>query len=608
VSADAPSGAPASAEAGSALVGTVLAGRYRILSKLGEGAMGAVYLGEHLRIGRRDAIKVLRESLEGDAEALARFSRGTRNVSLIQHPNVCTVYDFGDTDDGRRYLAMEYVPGETLQDLLRREGRLPPARAQAIFAQVAGALQAAHEAGIVHRDLKPGNVMVSPGRGGADAVKVVDFDIAKGSSDGEAGDVTRLGFVIGTPEYMSPEQLLGMTLDGRSDVYSLGIMLFRMLAGALPFRAADTQELMVQRLTGSPLRLDEVLPGLAVPAALQAALDRALQRRAEDRFDTAAAFADAVAAALAVLAAAGSPASAAFAPAAAPAEVDPHTRGGVPLTVVTSDPSQRPRDPVAPARAWRPTRARMTGGVLIALLAVAGAWGVSRGIGPPRGGESPPSVEPGKGGQTADPASADPLEETLLASADSLQRARDDSARAAGPGATVQVPAGGVPGPGTARVTPDRPPAGQTAQQSTGPAATGPARDDPPPGNEVASGSARRRETEQDGRPPPPPPGNGDGLTAENASARVGELLDRMAATSAPSPGALRNIRAVAARIYRLDGTTALVRSQAAQVAADAASQLGDPGGCVEWAERSLQARETSGARILRDQCQGLQP
>jgi hypothetical protein len=602
VSADAPGGAPAPAEAAPpALVGTVLAGRYRILGKLGEGAMGAVYLGEHLRIGRRDAIKVLRESLEGDAEALARFSRGTRNVSLIQHPNVCTVYDFGDTDDGRRYLAMEYVPGETLQDLLRREGRLPPARAQAIFAQVAGALQAAHDAGIVHRDLKPGNVMVSPGRGGADAVKVVDFDIAKGSGDGEPGDVTRLGFVIGTPEYMSPEQLLGMALDGRSDVYSLGIMLFRMLAGALPFRAADTQELMVQRLTGSPLRLDEVLPGLAVPAALQAALDRALQRRAEDRFDTAAAFADAVAAALAVPAVAGSPASPAFTP--APVEVDPHTRGGVPLTVVTSDPSPRPRDPVAPARAWRPTRAQVTGGVLIAFLAVAGAWGVSRGIGPPRGGESPPSVAPGKGGQTADPASADPREATLLASADSLQRARDDSARAAGPGAAVQVPAGGVPGPGTARVTPDPSPAGQTAEQSTGSATA-----DPPAGNEVASGSDRRRETEQDRRPPPPPPGNGDGLTAENASARVGELLDRMAAASAPSPGELRNIRAAAARIYRLDGTTALVRSQAAQVAADAASQLGDPGGCVEWAERSLQARQTEGARRFLDICRGLQP
>lgn len=603
MSTDAPGAAPAPAEVPPpTLVGTVLAGRYRILSKLGEGAMGAVYLGEHLRIGRRDAIKVLRESLEGDAEALARFSRGTRNVSLIQHPNVCTVYDFGDTDDGRRYLAMEYVPGETLQDLLRREGRLPPARVQAIFAQVAGALQAAHEAGIVHRDLKPGNVMVSPGRGGADAVKVVDFDIAKGSSDGEPGDVTRMGFVIGTPEYMSPEQLLGMPLDGRSDVYSLGIMLFRMLAGALPFRAADTQELMVQRLTGSPLRLDEVHPGLAVPAALQAALDRALQRRAEDRFDTAAAFADAVAAALALPAAAGSPASAVFAP--APVEADPHTRGGVPMTVVTAaDPSPRPRDPVAPAVGWRPTRAQMAGGVLVAFLAVAGVWGVSRGMGPP---ESPPPVDAGKGGQTVDPATADPLKGTLLASADSLQRAREDSARAAGAGTSGQVPSGGA---GTALVTPDPPPAGQTTGQPTGPAATGPvttgpAKADPPPGNEVTSGSSGRREPEKNRWPPPP----GDGLTAENAEARVWELMDRMAESTPRPERALRNIREAAARIYRLDGTTAAVRSQAAYVAADASSELGDPAGCVQWAQRSLHAREGSGAQRLLNACRSVQP
>jgi hypothetical protein len=598
VSGDAPGGTPAPAEAPPTLVGTVLAGRYRILSKLGEGAMGAVYLGEHLRIGRRDAIKVLRESLEGDAEALARFSRGTRNVSLIQHPNVCTVYDFGDTDDGRRYLAMEYVPGETLQDLLRREGRLPPARAQAIFAQVAGALQAAHEAGIVHRDLKPGNVMVSPGRGGADAVKVVDFDIAKGSSDGEAGDVTRLGFVIGTPEYMSPEQLLGMALDGRSDVYSLGIMLFRMLAGALPFRAADTQELMVQRLTGSPLRLDEVLPGLAVPAALQAALDRALQRRAEDRFDTAAAFADAVAAALA---APDSLASAAFA--LPPVEADPHTRGGVPLTVVTaSDPSPGPRDPVAPVGGWRPTRAQMAGGVLVAFLAVAGVWGVSRGMGPPPGGESPPPVEQGKGGPTGEPASTDPLQGTLLASADSLQRAREDSARAAGPGTSGQVPAGRT---GTARVTPDPSPAGQTTGQPTGPATTGPTRVDPPPGNEVTSGSNGRREPEKDRRQST---GSRSGLTAENASERVWELLDRIDASPPPSPAALRSIRETARNIYGLEGTTGAVRAQAAFVAANAASKLNDVEGCVQWAERSLHAQEGGGARILLNKCRELQP
>src|SRR5512134_1580809 len=122
--------------------------------------MGAVYVGEHLRIGRRDAIKVLRPGLAGDAEAIARFTRGTRNVSAIRHPNVCTIYDFSDTPEGVRYLAMEYVEGDTLKEILDREGRLDLPRAVEITRQVAEALQAAHEAGVVHRDLKPGNIMV----------------------------------------------------------------------------------------------------------------------------------------------------------------------------------------------------------------------------------------------------------------------------------------------------------------------------------------------------------------------------------------------------------------------------------------------------------------
>jgi serine/threonine-protein kinase len=137
--------------------------------------------------------------------------------------------------------------------------------------------------GVVHRDLKPGNIMVSARPDGGDAVKVVDFDIAKGPNEPEGEEVTRVGFVVGTPEYMSPEQLMGDRLDGRSDVYSLGVVLFRMLAGALPFRAPSTQEMMVQRLTGEPLRLGDVATDLAGAAAVQRALDRALARRAQDR-------------------------------------------------------------------------------------------------------------------------------------------------------------------------------------------------------------------------------------------------------------------------------------------------------------------------------------
>jgi hypothetical protein len=368
---------------GGGLVGTVLAGRYRILSQLGEGAMGAVYLGEHLRIGRRDAIKVLRPSLAGDAEAMARFGRGVRNVSRIHHANVCTVYDFGDTEEGRGFLAMEYVPGGTLADLLQREGRLPASRAVEIARQAAAALQAAHDAGIVHRDLKPGNLMVAPGRDGADVVKVVDFDIAKGSAEGEPGDVTRVGFVVGTPEYMSPEQLLGEPLDGRSDVYSLGLVLFRMLAGALPFRAPTTQDLLVQRLTIAPLPLADVLPGLDAPHALQDALDRALQRRPDDRFASAAEFARAIEAAVA------SPS------ADPPSNASPRPRenaDALPPTVVAGATAAG----VAPEGVRVSVRARWAAMAAMAAVGIGAAavlaWGAVRSRdagGSPRGGSKP---------------------------------------------------------------------------------------------------------------------------------------------------------------------------------------------------------------------------
>lgn len=284
-----------SAGPGEELVGTVFAGRYRILRCLGKGAMGAVYEAEHVKIGRRDAIKVLQASIARDPEATQRFLRGARNASRIRHPNVGAIYDFGETPDGLQYLAMEFVEGQTLTGLIRSEGPLDLERSLHIVRQIAAGLQAAHDQGIVHRDLKPDNVMVGRTRTGADFVKVVDFDIARGSAEGEGMDVTRAGFVVGTPEYMSPEQLTGDALDGRSDLYSLGLVLFRMVTGTLPFKGSTAQELMVQRLTRDPLSLAETAPGRDFPPALQPFFDRALSRAADRRFPDAAAFADALA-------------------------------------------------------------------------------------------------------------------------------------------------------------------------------------------------------------------------------------------------------------------------------------------------------------------------
>ena len=279
------------------LVGQVIADRYHVVKKLGEGGMGQVYLAEHVKMGRRSAIKVMNPSMVHDPDAVARFNREASNASRITHPNVCAIYDFGETPDGLIYLAMEFIEGEPLTDLLERETALPLRRGAGIFLQTADALQAAHELGIVHRDLKPDNIMLSRRKSGGDTVKVVDFGIAKAVGGDDAGQkVTKTGLVVGTPEFMSPEQLSGDKLDGRSDLYSLALVFYRMLTGKLPFHATSVQETMIKRLTDEPLKLAEARPDLSFPAGLQPVLDTALARTPADRYQTVAKFAADVAA------------------------------------------------------------------------------------------------------------------------------------------------------------------------------------------------------------------------------------------------------------------------------------------------------------------------
>jgi serine/threonine-protein kinase len=280
-----------SAAPASDLVGQVVADRYHVIKKLGEGGMGQVYLAEHVKMGRRSAIKVMNPSMVHDPDAVARFNREASNASRITHPNVCAIYDFGETPDGLIYLAMEFVEGEPLTDLLERDGALPMPRAVGIFTQVAEALQAAHDLGIVHRDLKPDNIMLAQ-RKGHDVVKVVDFGIAKAVGGDESGQkVTKTGLVVGTPEFMSPEQLSGDKLDGRSDLYSLALVFYRMLAGKLPFEATTVQETMIKRLTDEPITLAAARPDLTFPAGLQPVLDTALARSPVERYQTVAKFA-----------------------------------------------------------------------------------------------------------------------------------------------------------------------------------------------------------------------------------------------------------------------------------------------------------------------------
>lgn len=271
------------------LMGTIVAERYHILKKLGEGGMGQVYLAEHVKMGRKAALKVMNPGMNQDPDAIARFNREAANASRLNHPNVCAIYDFGETPEGLIYLAMEFIEGESLTSLIEKNGVLAAPRAASIIHQAADALGVAHDYGIVHRDLKPDNIMISRNRDGSDLVKVVDFGIAKASSS-DAQKVTKTGLVVGTPEYMSPEQLAGDKLDGRSDIYSLGLVAFNCLTGTLPFPSNSAQEAMIMRLTDFPKTLAEMKPDVEWPVELQNVMDKALARDADERYQKAADF------------------------------------------------------------------------------------------------------------------------------------------------------------------------------------------------------------------------------------------------------------------------------------------------------------------------------
>ena len=271
------------------MVGSIVAERYHILKKLGEGGMGQVYLAEHVKMGRKSALKVMHPGMVKDVDAISRFNREAANASRISHPNVAAIYDFGETSDGVIYLAMEFVDGMPLTQVIEQTGALPAQRAAEIVRQAGEALAVAHDMGIVHRDLKPDNIMIAKTRDGDDLVKVVDFGIAKAAGS-ESQKVTKTGLVVGTPEYMSPEQLAGDKLDGRSDIYSLALVAFNMLTGKLPFPADSAQESMIMRLTDRPKTLLEMRPDVAWSPDVQAVMDRALERDAAMRYQTAAEF------------------------------------------------------------------------------------------------------------------------------------------------------------------------------------------------------------------------------------------------------------------------------------------------------------------------------
>lgn len=282
-------GSPLVAQSEGSLIGKMVGGRYKVLQQLGEGGMGQVYLAEHVRMKRKSAIKIMRPALVHEPEALQRFTREAENASKISHPNVASIFDFGETDEGLVYLAMEFIEGESLSALLKREIAMHPVVAADIMAQCADALNAAHELGILHRDIKPDNIMVSKRPDGTFVVKLVDFGIARTMERGSQ-QVTRTGFAVGTPEYMSPEQLSGDVLDARSDQYSLALVSFIALTGHDAFPNSSSKESLIARLTSRPRRLDEVRDDLEWPNSIQSVFDQALAPDPSDRFPSVAEF------------------------------------------------------------------------------------------------------------------------------------------------------------------------------------------------------------------------------------------------------------------------------------------------------------------------------
>lgn len=274
-----------------ALTGQVLEGRYQILKKLGEGGMSYVYLGEDIATKEQYAIKVLSPNLAKDHNAMARLRREASLGMRLAHPNVCHIVRLGETEDGVVYVVMPYVQGEILSDRNNKRGQLSLAEAILFVQQIAAGLQVAHELKIIHRDLKPENIMVCRNPDGTEKAVVMDFGLAKErKAGGELQKLTATGIILGTPEFMSPEQLRGKPLDPRTDVYSLTLMTYEMLTGKLPFEGRNQQEMMIARLRNDPISIRSRRAD--IPEAVEKVLNKGMARNADDRYPSAVEFAN----------------------------------------------------------------------------------------------------------------------------------------------------------------------------------------------------------------------------------------------------------------------------------------------------------------------------
>ncbi|MBL4684515.1 MAG: protein kinase [Nannocystaceae bacterium] len=266
--------------------GDILGERYRIIEMIGQGGMGTVFVAEHTTIGKHVAIKVLGEDFAHRATLVERFVQEARAASLIRHPHIVDITDFGFVREGLPYFVMEYLEGQTLAQRIADQRRIPWPAARDIMLQICAALQAAHDKGVIHRDMKPDNIFLIDRGGNGPFVKVLDFGIAKIVAE-EDKNLTKTGTVMGTAAYMSPEQAQSLSVDTRTDIYATGVVLYEMLTGRVPFDAGGFVGVLTKHITERVPSMRSVAPEAKIPRALDRAVLRALHKDRDDRYASA---------------------------------------------------------------------------------------------------------------------------------------------------------------------------------------------------------------------------------------------------------------------------------------------------------------------------------
>jgi serine/threonine-protein kinase len=283
---DGASGSFPQAPPAPSLVGQVLDGRYRITKLIGEGGMGEVYAAEHVHIEKRFAIKLLKQEIVSNAEAVTRFRQEARSSSSIGHRNIIAIEDFGQLNDGRIYMCMELLNGAALNDMIQQP--MAADRLLNILIQTGHGLAAAHAKGIIHRDMKPENIFVTIDAQGQDVPKILDFGIAKVSGNDGQNHLTRTGTIFGTPFYMAPEQALGNPVDARTDIYAVGVIMYECFAGSLPFQGESFMGILTQHITTEPEPVAQraMKAGRALPMGLAEIITRCMQKNPDQRYRT----------------------------------------------------------------------------------------------------------------------------------------------------------------------------------------------------------------------------------------------------------------------------------------------------------------------------------